>query len=63
MSLDTLGGDVFAGYRISRWVSMEGCFAFHVATHTSFYDRAYGAPCPSGPGEGLDLWRTNVFGA
>lgn len=57
--LTTLGGDVFTGYRFSRWLSLEGFFDARVATSPSSNHEGYGAVCAGG----WSNLRTTTFGA
>ncbi len=57
--LITVGGDVFTGYRLSRWVSLEGFFGYRFATAPSASQEAVGAACAGA----TDHWRTEVLGA
>jgi len=50
LRVDTVGGEVFTGGRLSRWVSLEGLFAYHFST----------APSP-GPAVGAATWAENRY--
>jgi hypothetical protein len=58
LAFETLGGELVAGYRISRWVSIEGFFSFRYQTHP-YRQSSQGAECS---GTGTDLWHWETFG-
>lgn len=55
---DAAGGDVFAGYRLSRWVSIEGFFATHLGWPSS--DSGGSDMCS---GTSAETWHWESFGA
>ena len=54
----TVGGDVFAGVRLSRWSSIEGFFAYHFAIRPST-EIGGGGMCL---GSGTDTWHWEALG-
>ena len=59
LSVVSGGGDVFTGIRLSRWVSLEGFFAYHFAS-PSLGGLGTGWMCG---GTFTDQWHWQVFGS